>query len=243
MTHKKTSHEFALFVQDLFVKNKEVIVQDQESVHRLTHVLRLVAGDTITLFNDTQAVHATVISMTKKIVVCELNQILGKTGIEPRIIMFLPVLKKEALEEAIYACVELGVTELVLIKTEKTHTAAFIQAHRDRLYKIIRAAQEQAKQFTPIVLSGPYELSDALIRYDHISDKVVALQGGGRLIDCLVKNSKHMVVAVGPEADFTDTEKIDLQKHGFKTCSLGPTVLRAQQAVTVLVGAIRTLTV
>ncbi len=245
MSYQKNSHEFALFVSELRATGKEVIVQDPDTVHRMTHVLRLTVGDSVTLFSATQVLRVLVNSMTKKAVSCQIEQVITPTRLVPRITLLLPVLKKEALEEAIYSAVELGVTELALVKTEKTHAAAFLQAHHDRLLKIIHAAQEQAKQFVPITLTGPVTLIEAVATHTKIPTKIVALQGGGTLLSCLKAHPKDadILLAVGPEADFTDQEKIFLQENNFIPVSLGSTVLRAQQAVTVLVGAVRAFTV
>ena len=53
--------------------------------------------------------------------------------------------------------------------------------------------------------------------------------------------SNNIVLMVGPEGDLMGDEKAYLNGNGFVFCQLTPTILRAQQAVTVSVGALRSL--
>lgn len=50
----------------------------------------------------------------------------------------------------------------------------------------------------------------------------------------------HAIIAcAGPEGDLTYEEKMQLTEDGFAFCALTPTVLRAQQAIAIGLGAIR----
>ncbi len=240
----KEKHQFALFVQDFRIDAQvTIIIKDADTVHRINSVLRLAVGDELVVFNNVSAFFVTITQLTKKLVTTHIVRKEGIPTFVPEITVLLPLLKKEALEDALYACVELGVTTIMLVTTDKTHSIPFSPAYHQRLTKIIHGAQEQAKQYVPVLLEGPLSLSEAVKRCQNNSHKIVALQGGGSLAVSFVKNIPSVTVAIGPEADFSAGEKTYLREQGFHACSLGPTVLRAQQAVTVLVGSIRVLTV
>lgn len=243
MKQKNTSHEFALYVDDLGVRNHTLMVTDKDIVHRMVHVLRLQQDDILTLFNDQHALRVIIATITKTAVTCTVQEKITVIKPAPSITALIPVLKKEALEEAIYSAVELGVTYLVLTKTAKSYPITLSPAYLQRLHTIIHAAQEQAKQYAPITLEGPVTLEKAVSLVPHTAVKIAALQGGGRLTDHFSQKSSTLVLTVGPEADFTAEEKELLRTHGFAGCSLGSTVLRAQQALTVLIGAVRSFTV
>lgn len=59
----------------------------------------------------------------------------------------------------------------------------------------------------------------------------------------LIEQQKiHRLIALaGPEGDLTYEEKLMVTDQGFVFCALTPTVLRAQQAVAIGLGALRSL--
>ena len=63
------------------------------------------------------------------------------------------------------------------------------------------------------------------------------LQAAQQLVDA----HATYTLFVGPEADLTDGEKEQLKKSGWSVIRLTPTVLRAQQAIVLAAGAIRSL--
>ncbi len=149
------------------------------------------------------------------------------------------MLKRDALEDALYACVELGANIVQLVFTEKVHRSWGGQKELERLQRIIIAAAEQSKNFAIPVLSEPVQL-DALSF--NVSDTHILFEpSGGSLPEILetVQKPKKLVLAIGPEADLSQREKNFLINNGFILCKLTSTILRARQAVVLGLGIFR----
>ncbi len=242
MKPKNTSHEFALYVDDLVVHSNDVVIPHKDVLHRMVHVLRLQEGDVFVVFNDQYVFRVVLTTASKKEATCHIQEKIQVIKPMPVITALVPVLKKEALEDAVYAAVELGVTRIVLTQTARNHHAVLTPSFMQRLKAIMHAAQEQAKQFFPVIIEGPVVLEEALAACKSSAVKIAALQGGGPLKEYFAKKPVSVAVIVGPESDFSEEEKELLSTYGFVGCSLGSTVLRAQQALTVLIGSVRSLT-
>lgn len=245
MTKKqRDTHEFALYVSGLVVHHQQVTIPDKDVVHRIVHVLRLQEGETLTVFNNQHALRVLIATVTKTTLICTIQEKINITVPKPSITALIPVLKKEALEQAVYAAVELGVTHLMLTKTAKSYPLTLSATYMQRLETIIHAAQEQAKQYAPVTCEGPVALEQVLeSTRNSTALKLAAVQHGASLHQESLQKNTPIIVIVGPEADFTAEEKELLRVHGFRGYSLGTTVLRAQQALTVLIGTVRALTV
>ena len=251
-----TSHEFAFFSFELShnnIKGSALSITDKALVHRIIHVVRCKVGQQIILF--THEVHAVCIitDFTKKTVLVSCGPIIKNVILKPSIYVLLPLLKREAFDEALYSCGELGVTGIQLIKTLKCSRQTISHSEQERIERLMCAAAEQSKQFAfPYFLNqgAVVSLNDffSLPQSEQIFKDSFALCAdlkGGLWNDSLfskIQSAQSIIIAIGPEGDFVKEEKELLKQQGFVSCVLGPTVLRAQQAVTVLAGMLRTLT-
>lgn len=247
------SHEFAFFVPELttWCAQKKVpfayTLDNQELVHRIIQVLRLQKGD-LCIFFDAH-IHAKIKIndiIKNKMVNISIEKVISTTALKPNITFLLPVLKKEALEEAVYALVETGINSIVLVTTEKTQRHWGAQKEMQRLQRIIIAAAEQSKQFYPVQLLEPMPLMNACQHY--VTNKKTALffdAQGNSLHDSFLfeKNNRaeSIVALIGPEGDLTEQEKKSVDEFGFVRIKLTPTILRASQAAALGAGIIRSL--
>ena len=123
-----TKHEFALYVADLSQRiNKSSLdtyltLDIPELVHRLQHVLRLQLDQSIILFNREFHGQFIIKSYIKnKAVSGIIESYEANCILQPSLLFLLPLLKKEAFEQALYNIVELGVSTIQPIITEKSH--------------------------------------------------------------------------------------------------------------------------
>ncbi len=249
----EASHEFAFysdFVKHIVQHRSHIDIQDITDpvlVNRLANILRLQKGEFIVLFNSHHNVRCEIkaIDSKKNLVTVELHEIEHNMHIKPHITWLLPLLKREAFEESLYILTALGVQEIQPILTEKTRKIAFDnQAIRNE--KIMIAAAEQSKQFilpqiNPIItldlwLSGEHDLGCKKVFFDKSGSTLQDV-----VTDIKLDHSVKIYAFVGPEGDLTYQEKIQLAADGFVFCALGPTVLRAEHAITVGLGALRSL--
>jgi 16S rRNA (uracil1498-N3)-methyltransferase len=240
-------HEFALYSHD--VVRSSVLLQagdtlqltDEQLLHRIKHVLRLHVDEVVVLFDQTHHIRLQLVEVHhKKSISAQLLQVMPNTILTPSITVLLPLLKKDALEQALYACVELGATQVQLITTHKVQRPESSEKELTRLQAIMIAAAEQSKNFAFPTLHAPITLAAALAALPAETHKICAAVQGQPILPVLQPIQKaSLALLVGPEGDLTDSEYAFVEQQGFALCALTPTVLRAQQALVVLLGVVR----
>lgn len=147
-----TSHQFAFYSDLLHVilaeRHRDIVeIADIELVHRMLTVLRLQRSDRIILFNSSHHVIATIVQAdVRKSITIQIHEIIENKKLQPQIQWLLPLLKKEAFEEALYSLTELGAQVIQPMLTQKS-IRLFGERETSRCQKIMRAAAEQSKQF------------------------------------------------------------------------------------------------
>jgi 16S rRNA (uracil1498-N3)-methyltransferase len=257
------SHEFALyskeFSQAVAQKKTQLTLADTTVIHRLQHVLRAGKGETVMFFDD--AVHApcTIMDYPKNKVLLTLGPVTKNIPVLPKLTVILPLLKREALDELMYACRELGVSGIYFVSTDKSSRQSLSVSERERLERVSVAAAEQSKNFSPCLFLNEFafqnnkdhqlpSLTELLEMQKKSSECMNALKlyadpTGGSWQQIIATAPAHQapefVICVGPEGDMSDREKVALREYGFVFCQLGSTILRAQQAATLLIGIVR----
>lgn len=233
---KSSTHHFSFYYAELStaLKPSKLTITDLAFVHRLLSIMRYQVGDTFILFNTLVHGQATITVASKKSVEVTVTDVTKNILLEPEIVLFLPLVKKEALEQAVYNAVVAGVTKIQLVITEKCHRKTITETDYQRLEKIVIAAAEQSKYYAMPELLKPLEFTQALTLYKSYSFYLADPQGGA-----LQKLSKKSVIMVGPEGDLTYDEKEELKKHKTSFFSLTPTILRSQEAVLVAISYAR----
>ena len=244
-----SKHEFAVYIPGLssqITSSKQVLITDADIVHRIRSVLRLVKGQDLIFFDEKMHVASTLMDVNKKTVSAHIIASECTKPLTPSITFLLPLLKREAFERMIYACVELGANSIQLVSTEKSQSSWRGEKELQRIRSIMIAAAEQSKQFVIPVLHGPRPLSDVLSAYQDAPIKLVADPAGAHLYEVLTQihakihpQENAIVITMGPEGDLTDAEKTLLREASYQAVKLTPTILRSQQAGALLLGVIR----
>lgn len=238
-------HIFSLYTPNLsehiLLDDGTCVIKDEILAHRMRHVLRLVENDVIYLFSNNIVVYGVIIAIEKKSIVIKIKEKKIMSDFQKKIKIYIPLLKKEALEEAVYNATEMGVSEIQLIKTEYSRKA--ITDHEfTRLQKIIITGCEQAKRFNIPKLHPLISLQtlnkkeqEMYIWFDPDGKSLFSL--------CLsLEEIKPNIISIfiGPEADFSATEKEKLCQISEKY-TLTPTVLRSRSAVALGIGVVRSI--
>ena len=204
----------------VFVVDVENPVLDDEDAHHLSRVLRLRAGQKVSVSDGRGAWR-----------VCEWRgeQLVpvGDINVEQQAAVALTValcpVKGDRTDWAVEKLVEVGIDRIIVlapversvVRWDPTKAAANIERYR----RIARAAASQSRRvFLPDV-EGPLNLSDVLS-----GDKVAVAEPGGNGDLAAVTT-----VVVGPEGGFTPEEVAAARA----VVDLGPTVLRADTAAVV----------
>ena len=243
------SHEFALYISHLsgLLKHSpsELIIDDKQILTRIASVLRLREGDIVVLFDEQKHARVVVESITKKDAVFLIQEYHDNRNLKPTIDIILPLLKKDALEDALYTCVELGAQNIYLVSTAKTQHV-WSEKEPERLTRIMIAAAEQSKNFALPVLRAPKSFKEIVDA--HISSESITVYFdpyGQPLLEVMnalkQSSAQHIVCMVGPEGDLTHSEKAMLKEKNVILCRLTPTVIRSKDALMIGLGAVRSL--
>lgn len=233
-------HQFACFIPHLVKNNKNApfSIEDETIIHRLKTVLRLEPGEAILVFNrDFQATFE-IREFLKKSIQGTLSACLPHDQKNSRnVTVFLPLLKKEHLQEALYGLCEVGVYAIQLIHVQKAHVKIWSPKDHEKAEKIIIAAAEQSKNFTYPILLVPISLEQALAKSqnNHMKLMLDAQGESAFFLHETIDSNQQVSLFVGPEGGFTDKEKELLLKSNVVSCKLTQTILRAYQAA--IVGA------
>ena len=199
-----------------FVADLEHPVLDDTDRHHLERVLRLRAGDEVTVADGRGGWR-----------VCRFGPELEPTGslehrpsAEPKLTMAFALMKGERPEWTVQKLTELGVDEIVPFVAERS-VVRWRDDRADRqLERLRRVAREAAMQSRRAWLP---EVTAVTTFTD------VAARSGAALIDIGGTDRptlRHRVLLVGPEGGWSDAER----DCGLPAVGLGPNVLRAETA-------------
>jgi 16S rRNA (uracil1498-N3)-methyltransferase len=243
------THIFAFFYHHLgdeLKKKSEIIsIQDKDILHRIIHVLKLQHGDACIVFDTTMHVTGTIYSVSKKEIQLLRKTISENVPLTPYISLYLPILKRTHLEEAVYLATECGVSEIRLTITKKSQQR--LSNHEIvRLEKISISACEQAKYFTIPHICEPKPIAEiiALPQQDSCT-RIYFDPSGSNLLQTIsnlpTMQQKIFECIIGPEGGFTQDEMTLLYQNQFTPCVLTPTILRAKTAVSISIALLRSL--
>jgi 16S rRNA (uracil1498-N3)-methyltransferase len=216
----------------------------EDAGHHAANVLRVRAGDAITLFDGSGGEYdARVSSIQKKRVLVQVESHEAVERESPlHVILVQGVSSGERMEFTIRKAVELGVAEVRPVRTTasvsrpKGERAASRQAHWQRI--AVSACEQCGRNTLPPVREigpvpgGPFE-EGAL--------KLLLSPSASLPLSRALKKEKPIVVAAGPEAGFDDLEEAAFLKAGFQPVSLGPRVLRTETAALAALAALSAL--
>lgn len=193
--------------------------------HHLQAVRRITVGETIQLFNgDGFEYPAEVIGVGKKSVLLQLANPIGVNREYPTPLWVASAIPKgDRLDFLIEKLTELGVSRFVPLIAERSA----VRPKADVVAKYERIVIEASKQCGRNVLmkvEPPVSWSTFSDRDDLPGRRLILGPGAS---SGFTRSAEPVVVAVGPEGGWTDRE---LERAGWATVSLGPTVLRIETA-------------
>lgn len=245
---KMSKHTFAIYKENLselivsLHEKDRLYFKDTTLSNRLVKILRIQPQEKFILFDET--IHVELVAhenmfINKREIDSTIQKKSPNTPLAPHITLLLPILKKEALEQAAYVAAQMGVTQVIPVVTKKSEQK-LSEKEIERLQKIMIAACEQSKNFTPPTLHKIQSLTQSI----HQDGYKICFDEDGSPLATLITNLKNvsdtpLLVTLGPEGGFVEDEKKALQTAGFNFYKLTPTILRSREAVTVGLGIIR----
>ncbi|MEO5372801.1 MAG: 16S rRNA (uracil(1498)-N(3))-methyltransferase [Alphaproteobacteria bacterium] len=207
-----------------------VTVSDEQG-HYLLNVMRIRAGDGITLFNGRDGEwHAEIEGIARRSCVLRVKRRLREQAVETDLWLLFAPIKRARLDFVAEKAAELGVS---LIWPVLTRFTAMGRVNVERLRANAIEAAEQCERLTVPEVREPVPLERALAGWD-AGRRLLLLDeaGGGQPIaEAVAAVPEPAALLVGPEGGFAKSELDLLRDLPFVTAaSLGPRILRAETA-------------
>jgi 16S rRNA (uracil1498-N3)-methyltransferase len=231
-----------LFVEPTRLTEAVVTVSGED--HRyLTRVLRVGAGDIVTLFDgEGQEADAVVTRMGPRALELKVELRRNMPGTRrPELTLIQGLTKGDKLDFIIQKATELGVNRILPVTTlravPRLETSKAL-AKRDRWLKIAREAARQCGRSDVPEVQAVVPLGAALAATGAEGLKLFLWEGAkqtglsGVLGPVVAGGARptRITLAVGPEGGFADEEVEVARQHGFALTGLGPRVLRTETA-------------
>jgi len=207
---------------------------DLQLSHYINNVLRLKQNDPVVLFNgDGNEYCGEIFSISKKQVVVIVNSQLSMRSESPLPIHLAQgVSKGDRMDFAIQKSVELGVTEITPVITERC--AVKLSPERwekknEQWQKIIISACEQSGRNILPTLHPAITLQKWLGQTTE-QQKVMLIPGSSKYMSSLTRPAKGFRLLIGPEGGLSEQEIYTCEQTGFESVNLGPRILRTETA-------------
>lgn len=226
------------FVSPEQIGEEEAVIEGSIA-RQIGRVLRLTVGDAITLLDGVGGVYdAKITSITADRVKARILSRKANTN-EPRVRLVLAscIPKSDRMELIVQKCTELGISEMILVQSERTITrldASNLEKKLDRWRKIAREAAEQCGRSKPPTLSGVVGFAELVKMIPEYPLTIVAWEeeSGLALRDALREHgdAESVLVLIGPEGGLTEREVEAAKSAGAVSVSLGQRLLRTDTA-------------
>lgn len=207
---------------------EEIIVSDRDKLHHLNNVIRIKNNEKILILKgDGEKRLYEIVGISKKSIKLISKDKIEKTFVRFNIDILIGATKKDDLNNILSSCVELGISNIFLVKTDYSQK---IDYDMDRILRILYSAQEQSNNaLTPTV-----KLIDNLADFDIVDYRKIFVfhpQDIEKSNDTFKTNEKYLI-AIGPEGGFSEKE-ISFFKKMWKSdfIKFETPILRARTAV------------
>ena len=207
---------------------------DDNAANHVGRVLRMQAGQALLLFNgDGHDYHATITEAGKKHVLVAVTEAAGNETESPlRVVLAQTLSKGDRMDYAVQKAVEMGVSEIVPLTTERCD----VKLKGDREDKRLRhwqqvaisAAEQCGRARVPEI--QPVMTVQQWLEHAQACDlRLVLHHRTEQSLNTLEKPSS-IALMIGPEGGLTAEEIALAESRGFLPVALGPRVLRTETA-------------
>ena len=217
-------------------KLKNNIILDEEDNFHLLKVMRARRGEEIEVVADDN-VYLCEITSIKPLVIVSKKLIKENNELPNYVVLVAALLKGDKMDFVLQKATELGVSEIVLMTSERTIVK--VKGHKDdlklgRYQKILKEAAQQCKRRKIPFINRIIDFNQLDEAYADV--KLIAYEGArtsvatlNKKIDSL-KPKQKLAIVIGPEGGFSEAEIAYAKHHGFTPVGLGNRILRAETA-------------
>lgn len=230
-----------LFLTDLTINDEEFSL-DEENSRYLSSVLRMKVGQNVDVVDSTGDVIRTEVSLIEKksVSLRPINR--EKCNSEPPvdITLYQAVSKGERMDLTIQKSVELGVSRIVPVMSERcvVNLKGDTRSKTDRWQKIaLEAARQSQRGVVPAVVT-PMSFSEALkdskengtAFFLWEEEHALTLKSAMEKWQSEGKNGDRLGIIIGPEGGFSEAEAQEAKESGAICATIGKRILRTETA-------------
>jgi 16S rRNA (uracil1498-N3)-methyltransferase len=158
----------------------------------------------------------------------------------PEITVYLSIFKFDRMEWALEKLTELGVMRIAPLIAERSghHFVKAAATRLPRWRKIVHEAAQQARRVSPPEIGEPVKLKAMVASVEVHRIVLSETEERASLKSALEGCSPPLALAFGPEGGWTDEEVEIFQSAGWKSASLGSTIVRAETAAIAAVAVV-----
>lgn len=225
--------------------NSTVILDDRAFQHAIK-VLRLREDSQLILFNGSGGEYpATLKNVTKKQAIAQVNNFTRKDSESPLSIhLALGISKGERMDFAIQKSVELGITDITPLYTERCVVNLDARREAKRLEHwqgVIISACEQCGRNSIPQLHTPIDIRKNFSGLPDADLKLTLSPYSDQGLKELTKPSDQVLIMIGPEGGLSEQEVELAVQNNFTAVRMGPRILRTETAAITAISAIQTL--
>ena len=205
-----------------------------DAAHHASTVLRLKANQPIVLFNgDGNEYSGQVISVSRREVMVEMDACLT-LSVESTLPLHLGqgVSKGDRMDTVLQKCVELGVTDITPVITERC-TVKLDEKRWEKKFSqwqkiIIGACEQSGRNVLPIL--HPVQTFSQFMANSTTQHRLVLVPGATHSLSKTPYATPGYRLLIGPEGGLSEAETHQAQECGFDAVSMGPRILRTETA-------------
>ncbi|MBF0503739.1 MAG: 16S rRNA (uracil(1498)-N(3))-methyltransferase [Candidatus Omnitrophica bacterium] len=226
-----------------------IVITEANEIHHIKDVLRLTKGSVIQIFNEhSQEANVTIEEVRLDAILVRVDAVRQEVQKKTRIILACAPPKKGKFEWIIEKCTELGVDEIIPLKTKRSEVFFKEDKMKSKLSRFETVAINAAKQSKRTKVPYIHTMTSLPDVLQNLDPKALHLfpslhNHPRHICDVLVDTNqrKPVTLFIGPEGDFTPDE-VDLAiKHGCLAVSLGDSVLKVETAAIAAVALVKFL--
>lgn len=223
------------------VYDKYIKIHDKSEIKHLVNVYRYKIGDKVRVI-DYDFEYITVIEEISKneitLKILEKNE--DRYSLKINIDLAIGILKNEKMKLLIQKLTELGVKNIIPLKTERV--VVKIDEKKEKWENIVKESMKQCRA----VKRTNVELINEIKRLDYGKYDIIIYAyenstSSVKFKDVINKNIKNILCIIGPEGGFSIEEVKFLKSVGAIEISLGNRILRAETAAIAIVSTISNL--
>lgn len=218
------------WIADEVSGNRALLLGDH--ARHLAQVLRAQIGQEFEISVDGNVHLGRIAAVTPDRVEFEMGE--AVTAPEPLpVTVAISIFKFDRMEWAIEKCTELGVTRVVPLIAARTesHLASAAGKRVERWRRVAKQASEQSRRVSPPEIVDPIKFKDFLASAPSGERFVLSEVEQEIALKDVIVPGEPLTLAFGPEGGWKEQELAAFASAGWKSASLGATILRAETAV------------